>query len=53
MNELILFIESAGTAWWGSLIVVAAAAIFLLILDRPSASLADRRKDSEKARKVA
>ena len=53
MNELILFLESASTAWWGSLVVIAVAAVALLVLDRPSASLAERREGKEQARKVA
>ena len=53
MNELIIFLESANTAWWGSLIVIAVAAVFLLVLDRPSATLAERRERKEQARKVA
>ena len=53
MNELLILIESAGMAWWGSLVVIAVAAVFLIVLDRPSVPLADRRQRMEKARKVA
>ena len=53
MNELILFLESAGMAWWGSLIVIAVAALAFLVLDRPSAALSARKQDRERARKVA
>ena len=53
MNELILFIESAGMAWWGSLVAIAVAALGFLVLDRPSAELSARKQARERARKVA
>jgi len=53
MNEFIIFVESAGTAWWGGLIVLAVAAIALLVFDRPHLRVAGRGVQREKQRKVA
>ena len=53
MNELILFIESAGIAWWAGLVVIAVAALAFLVLDRPSVPLAAREQKAEQSRRVA
>ncbi len=53
MNELILFIESAGMAWWAGLVVLVVAALAFLVIDRPSVPFAARKQKSEQERKVA
>ena len=53
MNEFLVFVESAGTAWWGGLVVLAVAAIALLVFDRPHLRVTDRKEQMHKQRKVA
>jgi hypothetical protein len=53
LNELILFIESIGIAWWGSLVVIAVGALAFLVLDRPTAALRARKHVRESEQKVA
>lgn len=53
MNEFLIFVESAATAWWGGLVVLAVAAIAFLVFDRPHLRLAGRKEQLDKQRKVA
>lgn len=47
MNELILFIETAGLAWWGGLLLICVAASAMLIFDRPAAVISARVPERE------
>lgn len=53
MNELLIFVESAATAWWGGLSMIAVAAIAFLVFDRPHLRVAGQRSQLEQKRKVA